>query len=50
MYRAMPALPLCVILFCSIYLILTWIERKPTADQLYGCTYQQTDPASGECK
>jgi accessory gene regulator protein AgrB len=24
--------------------------HKPTADELYGCTYAQSDPATGECK
>lgn len=26
------------------------IVYAPTADELYGCTYAQSDPATGECK
>lgn len=26
------------------------LRHQPTADELYGCTYTQADPKSGECK
>lgn len=26
------------------------IKHRPTADELYGCSVAQEDPATGECK
>ena len=36
--------------------IIAWItfaaltQRRPTADELFGCTAAQADPMSGECR
>lgn len=39
-----------VIVIVAGWMLGFHIVKTPTADQLYGCTYEQSDPATGECK
>jgi hypothetical protein len=41
---------LTVTVIAILWLAGFHIKHKPTADQLFGCSWEQTDAATGECR